>query len=179
MKALRNLVAALLGIGAVLAAMLVAPVVATAKDAGNAAAPRAVQAKAAKPFYRGCKRSGRFNEGRFDYTTDAVLAGRCATSRIKGINLISSYSGHHPSANKALDIMVNLKGSCSAGRATGNRVARYMMNNAGKHGVRYIIWKNSYWAAGSGTKKLSNWRQGMHSGSCTTRHYDHVHVAFR
>lgn len=179
MRALRTLGATLLAFAALVAAMLVAPSAATAKDSGSAAAPRAVQAKAAKPFYRGCKRSGRFNEGRFDYTVDAVLAGRCATSRIKGINLISSYSGHHPSANKALDIMVNLQGSCSAGRETGNRVARYMMNNAGKHGVRYIIWKNSYWAAGSGTKKLSNWRHGMHGGSCTTRHYDHVHVAFR
>jgi hypothetical protein len=167
-----------LAVGLVLAGLFAGTTAAAAVTTAPVASPKAVKAKASRPFFKGCKRSGRFNERRFNFDIDAQLAGRCATSRVKGINLISSYHGHHPSATKALDIMVNMRGSCSAGRATGNRVARYMMNNARKHNVRYIIWKNSYWASGSGTRKLRNWRHGMHSGSCTTRHYDHVHVAF-
>jgi hypothetical protein len=174
------LVAALVAMG-----MLVDPGTASAATSAPAgvsapaASPKQVKAKAAKRFFRGCKPSGRFKDRRFDYDVNAVLAGRCATSRVKGIQLISSYQGHHPSATKALDIMVNMRGSCSAGRETGNKVARYMMNNAGVHGVRYVIWKNSYWAYGTGKRDLRNWRHGIHSGSCTTRHYDHVHVAFR
>lgn len=199
MRATRALAGTMLVSGALLAGVTAAP---TTSVAGPNIAPGAVsaaqaevvkakpskkkansgkkkKAKSSKPIAKGCKRTRRFNENRFGYTKDARLGGRCAASRFKGVKLISSYYGHHPAANKALDIMVNLSGSCSAGNATGDQVARYMMNNARKHGVRYIIWQNSYWAAGSGKKKFRDWRKGMHSGSCTTRHYDHVHVAFR
>ena len=164
------------------AAVLVAGLALVPAGAANAAPdarPSAVRAKAQKPFFAGCKKTGRFNERRFDFDLDAVLAGRCVTSRVKGVDLVSSYSGHHPSAQKALDVMVNMKGSCKAGRTTGNVAARYFMNNAKKHKVRYIIWKNAYWSSDRRPTKWRNWRHGMHSGSCTTRHFDHVHVAFK
>lgn len=143
------------------------------------ASPSAVAAKSRRPFFRDCHRSRKFNDRAFDFTVDAVLAGRCATTRIKDIKLISSYYGHSPSASHALDIMVNLQGSCSAGRHTGNRVARYFMHNARKHRVLYIIWKNSYWSASTRPMKWRHWRHGMAGGSCTTRHFDHVHVSFK
>ncbi len=199
MRATRALAGTMLVSGALLAGVTAAPTTSVAgpsntpgavsavkAEAGKAKSSKKKKAKSAKkkaksstPIQKGCKRTRRFNENRFGYTKDAKLGGRCAASRYKKVKLISSYNGHHPAANKALDIMVNLSGSCSAGNKTGDQVARYMMNNAGKHGVRYIIWQNSYWAYGSGKKKFSDWRKGMHSGSCTTRHYDHVHVAFR
>ncbi len=175
----RTLMAILMALGVALSSLLIAPVAASAAPAAPAASPKAVKAKAKKPFFNNCRKNRRFSERRFDYDLDAVLAGRCATSRIKGIHLVSSYSGHSPTASKALDFMVNMKGSCRAGRDTGNRLARYMMNNAHKHGVQYIIWKNSYWSASSRPTKWRNWRHGMSGGSCTTRHFDHVHVSFK
>lgn len=162
-----------------LAGGLVLAPAAQAAPGAPGANPRAVQAKAQRPFYASCHRTHRFSEHRFNYDIDAVFAGRCATTRVDGIKLVSSYSGHSPTASKALDFMVNMKGSCKAGRQTGNELARYMMNHARAHGVQYIIWKNSYWPASSRPTKWRNWRHGMAGGSCTTRHFDHVHVSFR
>jgi hypothetical protein len=148
--------------------------------AGTTGLPASFSKKAKKPFYAECKKSQRFAERRFNYTPHAVLAGRCVTSkkRIRGVKLISSYGGHHPSAEKALDLMVNLHGSCSAGNPVGDRVARYLMNNARKHGIRYLIWQNKYWAATSEPMPLRNWRP-MGRPGCTAGHFDHVHAAFR
>ncbi len=167
----------LVAVGAVIAGLFVLPT--TAATAAPDARPRAVMAKAQKPFFAGCRKSGKFNEHRFDFDVDAVLGGRCVSSRVKGVKLISSYSGHMPTASKALDVMVNMKGSCRAGRTTGNVVARYFMKNAKQHHVRYLIWKNSYWSSDRGPTKWRHWRHGMAGGSCTTRHFDHVHVAFK
>lgn len=169
----------LMAVGVLMGSLLLAPAAAEAASAAPAARPKAVQAKAKKPFFETCRKSRRFNERRFNYDIDAVFAGRCATSRVKGIELVSSYPGHMPTGSKALDFMVNMRGSCKAGRETGNVLARYMMNNARKHGVQYIIWKNSYWSSSSRPTKWRNWRHGMSGGSCTTRHFDHVHVSFK
>ena len=131
-----------------------------------------------KRFFRGCTKSRVFNENRVGYAYDTVMGGRCVTSRVRGIKLISSYAGHHPSAGKAMDVMVNLQGSCNAGRKVGRQVAKYFMYNAAKHDIQYIIWRNRYWSASYGPKDPKNWRSQGWSG-CTHAHYDHVHVAFR
>jgi len=169
----------LLALGVLMGSLLLAPPNADAATAAPAARPKAVKAKAQQPFFAKCRKSGRFSERRFNYDIDAVFAGRCATTRFKGIDLVSSYYGHSPTATKALDFMVNMRGSCRGGRTAGNVTARYFMNNARRHGVQYIIWKNSYWASSSRPTKWRNWRHGMSGGSCTTKHYDHVHVSFR
>lgn len=182
MRTLTALGAAGLSAGVLVSGLAVAPATttaATAAPAVTAASPKVLKAKGQKRFFKNCKRSGRFNERRFDYSADVVYTGRCTILRIRGVKLISSYNGHHPSASKALDIMVNMAGSCHAGRQTGNRIARYLMNHARQHDVRYLIWKNSYWASTSRPTKHKNWRHGIAGGSCTTKHYDHVHVAFR
>lgn len=169
----------LMAVGVLMGSLLLAPATAGAAPAVDSARPKAVKAKAQKPFFDSCRKSRRFNERRFNFDIDAVFAGRCATSRVRGIELVSSYPGHMPTGAKALDFMVNMKGSCKAGRKTGNVTARYFMNNARKHGVQYIIWKNSYWSSSSRPTKWRNWRHGMAGGSCTTKHFDHVHVSFK
>ena len=178
MRATSALAGTILATSAMFAGVTATAPASTAGESYTSAAPSAVKAKAKKPFFKGCKNNRRFNERRFSYTVDATLAGRCAASRFKKVKLISSYGGHHPSAERALDVMTNLNGSCTQNRKTGDQVARYMMKNAKKHGVRYLIWENKYWAAGSGQKKLKNWRP-MNRGGCTAGHYDHVHVAFK
>ncbi len=175
-----SLTAVLLAVGLVLAALVFVPT--TSADAAvtaPTASKKQIKSKGAKPFFRKCDRTGRFGERQFNFTIDAVFAGRCVVHRKKGVKLVSSYPGHMPSANKAIDVMINMKGSCSAGRKNGNDVARYFMRHARQHNVQYIIWKNSYWASTSRPTKFRNWRHGMSGGSCTTRHFDHVHVSFR
>jgi hypothetical protein len=167
--------------GAVLVAGLVAVPASPAGAVVTAptASKKEIRKKGAKPFFRMCHRTHKFGERQFNYTVDAVFAARCVARRTKGVKLISSYPGHLPSANKAIDIMVNLKGSCRSGRRNGNDIARYLMRHARQHNIQYIIWKNSYWPATSRPTKFRNWRHGMSGGDCTTRHYDHVHVSFR
>jgi len=175
----RALTGLILALGVMFAGLMTTTTAANAAVAAPTASKKQIKAKAAKPFFNGCKKTGRFNERRFDFDVDAVMAGRCIVHRVRGIELVSSYRGHMPRAEKAIDVMVNMKGSCKAGRKSGNIAARYFMNNAKKHGIRYIIWKNSYWASSSKPTKWKNWRHGMASGSCTTKHFDHVHVSFK
>lgn len=137
------------------------------------------KAKKAKKFFSKCHRSKRFNERRVAFGTSAILGGRCVTSKVKGVRLVSSYPGHQPSAGRAIDVMINRSGSCSAGREAGNKVARYFMNNSGKHRVQYVIWKNNIWQTYEKRRNPSNWRSMHRGGSCTTRHYDHVHISFK
>jgi len=146
-----------------------APATASAKSLG--------QLKKRK-FYKGCKKSGKFREYQFGWNANAKMTGRCLTSRVKGVRLISSYNGHHPSASRAFDVMVNLQGSCTAGRKAGNKLAWYLMKNARKHNIYYIVWRNGYWNANSKPTSPRNFRQ-QGGGSCTSKHYDHIHVAFR
>jgi hypothetical protein len=158
-----------------------APAATTAGIPALASAPSSVSQRKQrnKRFFGKCHRSKRFNERRVAYGTNAILGGRCATSRAKRVKLVSSYAGHQPSAGRALDIMVNRSGSCHSGRSVGNRVARYFMNNSGKHRVQYVIWKNRIWQSYEKRRNTSNWRAMNRGGNCTTRHFDHVHVSFK
>jgi hypothetical protein len=166
------------------ALLLTTDLVNTRHSSGEAQAAPSVASAASlgqlkkKQFYNGCKKSSKFREYRFGWNASARMTGRCLTSRVKGIRLISSYNGHHPSASRAMDVMVNLSGSCTAGRQTGNQMARYLMKNARKHNIYYIVWRNGYWNANSKPTKPRNFRQ-QGGGSCTSKHFDHVHVAFR
>lgn len=190
MRTLRIITGIVVALGVLLAGVVLGPAQASAAPVAPATAtpaaaltpmarPKQVKARASRPFFDNCRRSNRFREHRVNFSVSAVLGGRCVTTRVHGVRLVSSYRGHLPSAGKAVDVMVNMRGSCKAGRSTGNRVAHYFMNHAKQHNVRYLIWKNSYWASTSKPRKFRNWRHGMSGGSCTTRHYDHVHVAFQ
>jgi len=179
-------------VATVIAALLViffpaTPVVPAQATSGNATAtaagsalPAAVKKKLKKnKFFQPCRKpSGRFREHSFGFSPAVVVTGRCLMGKFSGVRRIGSYNGHHPSASKALDVMTNLHGSCTAGRDNGNKMARYLMKNSQRHSIRYIIWKNAYWAAGSGKKPWKEWRK-MGRPGCTHGHYDHIHVAFK
>ena len=125
-----------------------------------------------------CKRSRKFNEHQVSFGKRAVRAGRCVTDEYGGVKTIGSRPGHHPTGGRALDIMTNTRGSCKAGRPVGFKVANYLMDNAKRLGVMYIIWSNRYWSAGTKKRPVTKWRY-MGRGGCTHGHYDHVHVSFK
>ena len=86
---------------------------------------------------------------------------------------ISTYNGHHPSAARALDILVSdVYGERpSDGNALGDRVAAYALAHQAEHGIWYVIWRQRY---NDGT----GWDPMEDRGSITQNHYDHVHVSF-
>jgi len=132
-----------------------------------------------KAFFKKCKKSGKFNERQVNFGNSAKMAGRCVTSLPKnGVKTIGSRPGHQPSAGRAIDIMTNTSGSCTAGHKNGTRIAKYFMNNSKKFHVKYIIWNNKYWSADTRRVKPYQWRY-MGRGGCTQGHHDHVHVAFK
>lgn len=76
----------------------------------------------------------------------------------------------HP-AGLALDFMTN---DIPDGKTTGDRIARYLQDNAASLGVEYIIWQQRIWSA---ERADENWRPMEDRGSPTQNHLDHVHVS--
>lgn len=85
-----------------------------------------------------------------------------------------SYGGLRPGddgehgTGEALDIMVGL--------TTGDRVAAYLQENAGRLGVDNVIWRQRIWFVGD---PFTQWKAMADRGSPTANHYDHVHVGTR
>lgn len=85
-----------------------------------------------------------------------------------------SYGGLRPGddgehgTGEALDIMVD--------RATGDRVAAYLQENATRLGVDNVIWRQRIWFVGD---PFTQWKAMADRGSPTANHYDHVHVGTR
>jgi len=80
---------------------------------------------------------------------------------------VSSIGGYRPNAGEhstgqAIDFMVS--------SSKGDAVAAFVQANVGAYDVKYIIWKQRYWAPGR------SWRMMEDRGSVTANHYDHVHV---
>lgn len=75
----------------------------------------------------------------------------------------------HPSG-LALDFMTN---DIPNGRAIGDRLAQYLIDNADELGVDYSIWWQQIWSA---DRADEGWRPMADRGSDTQNHYDHVHV---
>ncbi|KOX12397.1 hypothetical protein [Nocardiopsis sp. NRRL B-16309] len=75
---------------------------------------------------------------------------------------------------QACDFMVAVIGTHpSAGnRSTGNAIAQYAIDNAGRLGVKYVIWEQRIWQPSSG-----QWVAMSDRGSVTENHYDHVHIS--
>ncbi|XVQ15073.1 coiled-coil domain-containing protein [Spirillospora sp. CA-255316] len=76
---------------------------------------------------------------------------------------------------KACDFMESTGGQMpsASARAHGDAVAQYVIDNASRLGIKYVIWRQRiYDMRGSG-----GWRQMEDRGSITQNHYDHVHVS--
>ncbi|GAA3225707.1 hypothetical protein GCM10010468_53520 [Actinocorallia longicatena] len=56
--------------------------------------------------------------------------------------------------------------------AHGNDVLKWALANASKYGIKYVIWRQRYYDAQSGSNKVMSDR-----GSITQNHYDHVHIS--
>lgn len=74
----------------------------------------------------------------------------------------------HP-AGLAVDFMV------FTDKGKGDSVAAYVLANASRLGVSYLIWQQQIWNVARGDKA---WRQMADRGSPTANHRDHVHVTF-
>ncbi|MBD2892661.1 hypothetical protein ABT299_41850 [Spirillospora sp. NPDC000708] len=75
----------------------------------------------------------------------------------------------------ACDFMESTGGKMpsASAQAHGDRVAQYVIDNASRLGIKYVIWRQRiYDMRGSG-----GWRQMEDRGSVTQNHYDHVHVS--
>jgi hypothetical protein len=75
----------------------------------------------------------------------------------------------------ACDFMESTGGKMpsASAKAHGDRVAQYVIDNASRLGIKYVIWRQRiYDMRGSG-----GWRQMEDRGSVTQNHYDHVHVS--
>ena len=81
---------------------------------------------------------------------------------------VSSIGGYRPNAGEhstgeAIDFMISSRGQ-------GDAIAAFVQANVGAYDVKYVIWRQRYWAPGK------SWRMMEDRGSITANHYDHVHV---
>ncbi|GGS86518.1 hypothetical protein GCM10010156_51320 [Planobispora rosea] len=81
----------------------------------------------------------------------------------------------HPTG-KAADFMITTGGRMpsSAKLKEGWEVANYVKDNAGKLGIKYIIFAQHIW---SPARADEGWRLMEDRGSVTQNHFDHVHIS--
>ena len=85
-----------------------------------------------------------------------------------GVSTVYTRPGHSPTQGRAADFMVYTD------RAKGDAVAQYVIDNAARFRVEYVIWRQRIYLVSSGT-----WKAMADRGSPTANHMDHPHVAFR
>ena len=85
-----------------------------------------------------------------------------------GVSTVLTRPGHSPTQGRAADFMVH------SDRAKGDAVAQYVIDNAARFRVEYVIWRQRIYMVSSGS-----WRAMADRGSPTANHMDHPHVAFR
>lgn len=84
---------------------------------------------------------------------------------------ISTYDGHHPSADLALDMRASTAYGVADNYAFGDRVAQFALDHQSSSRIWYVIYRQRI-NYGSG------WEPMEDRGSITQNHYDHVHVSF-
>lgn len=100
-----------------------------------------------------------------------------AVARLAPMFGIATVGGYRPTTNVpdhevglAADFMVP---TTEAGRAQGDRLAAYAIQNAREMGIDYVLWSQRSWNTERGT-----WRPMEDRGSVTQNHQDHVHITF-
>jgi hypothetical protein len=84
-----------------------------------------------------------------------------------GVSTVLTRPGHSPTQQLAADFMVY------SDSAKGDAVAQYVIDNAERFNVDYVIWEQRIYMIGG-----SGWQAMEDRGSITANHYDHVHVSF-
>lgn len=79
-------------------------------------------------------------------------------------DVVSSYHGHQPSVDLALDVFQL--------RELGDKFADFALGDK-VHRLEYVIWRQRI-----NTRDGRGWRMMEDRGSITQNHYDHVHVSF-
>lgn len=87
----------------------------------------------------------------------------------------SGGGGEHP-LGRACDFAADEKGfanvnAAGGDKAYGDRLAAYLVKNASRLGVMYVIWYREIWMPGTG------WRSYSGSGSPAATHTNHVHLS--
>lgn len=103
----------------------------------------------------------------------AIQLGRAIADRFPEIKTIGGYRPSdpfpdHPSG-RALDIMIP-NYSSSSGKALGDEIVQYILDNQSSFGIDYMIWEQQTIDT-NGNKAMMEDR-----GSDTQNHYDHIHV---
>lgn len=90
-----------------------------------------------------------------------------------GACTVSTYEGHDPSADRAIDTLVSdaFGQVPSDDNALGDAHADFALSHQAEFGVLYVIWRQRYNDGGG-------WEPMEDRGSITQNHYDHVHVSF-
>jgi TP901 family phage tail tape measure protein len=106
-------------------------------------------------------------------TQASVGAKRAIESAFPAIKSIGGYRPpdgfNEHSSGQALDVMIPNWGSPS-GKAYGDQVAKYLIDNASALGVDYVLWQQRQWNADGTSSAMSD------RGSPTENHMDHVHA---
>ncbi|MEI2718206.1 MAG: phage tail tip lysozyme [Candidatus Nanopelagicales bacterium] len=127
-----------------------------------------------------------------DMSDNAKRMSRCAYINFPHIITHGTYNGHMPDWQHAIDFMMpaGCENSDSGSRTTseedlrvGTRLTRYLIDNARRFNLDYLIWQDHVRSPGYRDEEVSwtpiaNWRQdGYNNGDCTNTHFDHVHVS--
>ena len=94
-----------------------------------------------------------------------------AVEAATGQRQFSTYPGHQPTQDRALDMMVRMD---SQGKALGDRIAKFVQDNYRRFGIDYVIWYQRIW----NPEVSPMWRPMADRGSPTQNHLDHPHVSF-
>jgi hypothetical protein len=85
----------------------------------------------------------------------------------------STYEGHQPTADRAVDILVSDEYGqvASDGNALGDALAELALARQSEFAITYVIWRQRI-NFGEGWKPMDD------RGSITQNHFDHVHTSF-
>lgn len=124
--------------------------------------------------------------------SNTKLMTQCVYANFPNIQSHGTYNGHSPNWSQAIDFFMPSGCTYRNGRAVtrssadlvvGKRLTRYLIINANKVGLDYLIFQDRirnpderagerYW------RPVSLWRQdNYNNGDCVNTHFDHVHAS--
>lgn len=102
-----------------------------------------------------------------------ILAARAVSARFPEIPTIGGVRADalkwHPHG-LAIDVMIPHYATAE-GKALGDRVVAYVLENADRFRVNHVIWRQASYGRNRPPRPMSD------RGSDTANHYDHVHIA--
>ncbi|TDC65545.1 hypothetical protein E1200_18245 [Actinomadura sp. GC306] len=121
--------------------------------------------------------------------TKSPIVGNSMTARMRTVLVeVDNRFGPFPSigcarpgdpqdhgSGTACDFMESTGGAMpsASAQAHGDNVSQYLINNASRLGLKYIIWKQRIYDF----RSSGGWRQMEDRGSITQNHFDHIHVS--